>query len=161
MKIRIVILVIFVVISSCKDKIEKKSIANNDVSTAMIFSKSFNDSKKMKDLLDRVLKKGDTIAYNELQSIYFLSGHRLDFLYVSVAMSNRYKYNRAYYDTFTCLYRLNSSKDDTENWIFDKDTDVETVNYAIENLKKSSHLGYVEAKKIVELYKKQKRYVSE
>lgn len=159
MKLKTLIFIFIFTIVSCKDKLKPIALTDKSVSTNMLYSKKFSDNEKIENLFNSVSNKGDTIAYKELESIYFLSGHRLDFLYVSITMSNKFKYNRAYYDVFTSLYRLNSKNDQSENWVFDNCTNPETLNFAIENLKRASDLGFKDAKKIIELYKKQKRYI--
>lgn len=159
MKTKIIILFLFnCILLGCN---RKESVDTNGSSTASVFTKSFNDSENIKKLYKNISEKGDTIAYNNLEKIYFLSGHRLDFLYVSIEMSNKYKYHRAYYDTFTCLYRLNNDDDDSGKWVFDKSTDIETLTYALENLKKASFLGNKQARQIIELYNMQNMYVEQ
>ncbi len=157
MKTKIIPFIILFILLSCTEK-QKPQVVERETSTTMDYSKSFDDKGKIKSLYQKISSKGDEKAYEELKNIYFLSGHRLDFLNVSVLMANRYKYEIAYYDIFTCLYGLNSRDDETENWIFDKTTDDTTLKYAIDNLKKADDLGNEDAKAIIAIYKKQNRY---
>ena len=157
MRTSIVTLVVLLIFSGCKK--ESKVLENQvETNTTKEFSKSFENKKEMDDLFNKVAAKGDTIAYDKLKSIYFLSGHRFDFLSVSILMSNKFKDQMAYYDTFTCLYRLNGKNDDTENWVFDSYTDPSTLKYALENLKKAAYMGNKDARKIIVIYKEQGRY---
>jgi hypothetical protein len=159
MKTKIFSIFILFTLINCTEK-QKLLKVKTETSTVLDYSKSFENKELMRSLYVKISNEGDTSAYENLKSIYFLSGHRLDFLNVSVLMSNRYKYEMAYYDVFTGLYKLNSKDDKSENWIFDNGTDSFTLKYALENLKKAANLGNNDAKKIIDIYNVQNRYVS-
>lgn len=158
MKMKISILIIFsLVFFNCKDKIEKKIIPKNESkSTVSLYLEYFNDRKKTDSLMDKILYKGDTLAYRELSMIYGLSGHRSDYIRVSILMANKFKYKQAYYDVYTTLYRLNSylngEKEETKESL--NGLDKETRLFAFEYLKKAANKGHIKAKKSLLLYDK-------
>ena len=95
-------ILIFCLISACLFSCEKKE--NKPESTAISPSSQyftdFNNLDKMKDLKERILKKGDTVAYKELRYIYYYSGHTAEFLPYSLIMANDYNFTPAFYNVF-------------------------------------------------------------
>lgn len=161
MKIKeFVVVVFFIICASCNDKKTNQTEIkkDDDVSTGSIYSDEYNNKEKTDKLLNKIVHEGDTTAHNNLAEIYFLSGHRLSFLYVSILMANKYKYSQAYYDVYNCLYNLNSKNDNNEEWIFNENTDTETIKYALDCLKKAEKGGVPEAKKILKFYRDQELY---
>ncbi|URC11764.1 MULTISPECIES: hypothetical protein [unclassified Flavobacterium] len=161
MKIKeFVVVVFFIICASCNDKKTNQAEIkkDDDVSTGSVYSDEYNNKEKTDKLLNKIVHEGDTTAYNNLAEIYFLSGHRLSFLYVSILMANKHKYSQAYYDVYNCLYNLNSKNDNNEEWIFNENTDTETIKYALDCLKKAEKGGVPEAKKILKFYRDKELY---
>lgn len=154
MKISTIIIILSLFFFSCKDKIEKKAIPENESSTLSLYLQYFNDKNKVDSLMDKIVNKGDTLAYKDLSMIYALSGHRSDYLRVSLIMANKYQYTQAYYDVYNDLYRTNSyisgNKEETieDLNMLDKDT----RNLAFKYLEKAASKGHVKAKKSLLLY---------
>jgi len=67
------------------------------------FFKKFNNQEAKRALINRVLSKGDTLAYQELWDIYTYSGHSEEFLSISLNMANNFNYPQAYLDTYILL----------------------------------------------------------
>jgi hypothetical protein len=72
----------------------------------------YNDKEKINALCEKVLTKGDTLAFNELERIYFISEHSDELLYFSTVMSEKYNYARAFETNYRILY---SHKDSVSN----------------------------------------------
>lgn len=155
MKMKISILIILsLLFFSCKDKIEKKTITKNESSTVSLYLGYFNDKNKVDSLMFKIVNKGDTLAYKDLSMIYALSGHRSDYLRVSLIMANKYQYAQAYYDVYNDLYRTNSYiSGNKEETIEDLNVlDNETRNLAFKYLEKAASKGHTKAKKSLLLY---------
>lgn len=81
---------------------------NNDAqkltepNTAPFFIK-FNNTPEMEELSEQILTRGDTVAFNDLYSIYIKNENQLDFLFYSTFMADKYNYNYAYYLNYTLL----------------------------------------------------------
>ncbi|WP_394775761.1 hypothetical protein [Flavobacterium sp.] len=155
MKMKISILIILsLFFFSCKDNREKKIILKNESSTLSLYLDYFNDKNKVDSLMDKIVNKGDTIAYRDLSMIYALSGHRSDYLRVSLIMANKYQYAQAYYDVYNDFYRTNNyiigNKEET---IEDLNVlDKETRNLAFKYLEKAASKGHTKARKSLLLY---------
>ncbi|MFH6987970.1 hypothetical protein ACHRVW_09510 [Flavobacterium collinsii] len=122
----VVSVIIFFV--SCNKKVE-------EINTAQKYLKDFDNNKKMEELSNKILNKGDTIAFWEMSEIYALSGHRKEFLWYTLRMATDYEYAGAYYEAYAIL-----------------DTDLEIEKHELVNkmanyyLLKSYELGYKGAK---------------
>ncbi|AYN03765.1 hypothetical protein [Flavobacterium sp. 140616W15] len=150
-----ILVMVSFIFCNCKDNIEvKPKIEENSKSTLGVYQDYFNDKKKVNSLMDKIVFRGDTLAYKELSMIYALSGHRSDYLRVSLIMANKYQYAQAYYDVYNDLYRTNSYiSGNKEETIEDLNLlDKETRNLAIKYLEKSASKGYTKAKKSLLLY---------
>lgn len=56
---------------NCKDKLDvKPKIKDDGKSTLGVYLDYFNDKKKVDSLMDKIVYKGDTLAYKELSMIY-------------------------------------------------------------------------------------------
>lgn len=153
MKISILI-VLSLFFFSCKDNTEKKTIPKNESSTLSLYLDYFNDKNKVDSLMDKIVNKGDTIAYRDLSMIYALSGHRSDYLRVSLIMANKYQYAQAYYDVYNDFYRTNNYiSGNKEETIEDLNVlDKETRNLAFKYLEKAASKGHTKARKSLLLY---------
>lgn len=155
MKKIILIFTISLCIFSCKkDKLSNKLTdkskvieENESVSTRSVYTEYFNDKEKVKKLMSRIQTKGDTLAYTELYQIYALSGHKGDFIFVSLFMANKYQYKQAYYNVYKTLnvingiiINTNNCENDNQNFLDDN-----TKNFAIGYLKKAASKGHLEA----------------
>lgn len=122
----------------------------------IIFTFSCQEKNEMEELKNRSLK-GDTIAYERLQDIYFNNNYE-EFLKYSHILSIKYNYKKAYYDTFEIIY---ISKGHNDNCI---DYDLNCLKnddrkIAVENLKKAIELGYEPAiETFCSYYNKNKMY---
>lgn len=113
----VIILAIFV--SSCNEKSNK----NNDQlkQETNIYDTQFNNKKELKNLLDKAMLHGDTIAYNKAFKAYTLANHYTDFFYYSVTMAQSHGYSQAYFDTYSFLvddYPGNYNQQKTSNFAF-------------------------------------------
>lgn len=127
----------------CKNKKDEQPIS----STIDTYLNYFNDKERMDKLIKKIKEKGDTLAYNELKQIYSLSGHKEDYLHISLYMSNRYNYKQAYYDVYKNLSVLNKAikkhaKDSINNQLF---LDTETEELRIKYLKKAALRGHTKS----------------
>lgn len=155
MKMKISILIVLsLFFFSCKDNTEKKTIPKNESSTLSLYLDYFNDKNKVDSLMDKIVNKGDTIAYRDLSMIYALSGHRSDYLRVSLIMANKYQYAQAYYDVYNDFYRTNNYiSGNKEETIEDLNVlDKETRNLAFKYLEKAASKGHTKARKSLLLY---------
>jgi hypothetical protein len=82
---------------SCNKKVE-------EINTGQKYLKDFNNSKKMEELSNKILNKGDTIAFWELYDIYAFSGHQKEFLWYTLRMATDYEYHGAYYEAYFILH---------------------------------------------------------
>lgn len=76
------------------------------------FYKEFRDEGKRKELGERVVVSGDTVAYWDMSKIYLLSGNRHEFLYYSLMMSEEHDYPSAHLENFYALRSIRSPKTD-------------------------------------------------
>lgn len=85
-----------------------------------------------------------------------LSGHRTDYLRVSMIMANKHDYKQAYYDVYTNLYRMNSYINEEKEETIESLSalDKETHNFAFKYLEKAANKGHIKAKKSLLLYDK-------
>lgn len=102
MKLNIIFILIFSLLS-CENKKNQPEV-NTGESTYSVYSKEYRDFDKMKRLKKAVKSKGDTIAFIELEEIYFNSGHREEFLYYAIFMANTYNYSGAYMSVYRILH---------------------------------------------------------
>ncbi|MDR7370783.1 hypothetical protein [Flavobacterium aquidurense] len=92
-----------------KDSLETIKLTN---SASYFREKLYN--KKLMDSLDNLaLNHGDTLAYYELKSIYYVGEQKLTgFLYHAMVMSNKYSYKKASFDVYDILTSNNEILDD-------------------------------------------------
>ncbi len=103
-KTPLLILMFFVIACNNKKDINLNEFnANENVSTHSIYNKEYQDSNRIEELKKAIQIKGDTIAFLKLKEIYFNSGHRDEFLYTAIFMSNAYKYSEAYFTVYSIL----------------------------------------------------------
>lgn len=107
--------------------------------------------------MNKIVFKGDKLAYRELAMIYGLSGHRSEYLYVSLIMAIKYDYDQAYYDVYNNLYEMNSYiKEEKEETIESLSVlDKETRTFAFKYLEKAAKKGHLKAIKSLMLYDKE------
>lgn len=100
-------LILLLVFLACNNENSKhyKNVVESDIneSTFSLYNKEFNDIGKIEDLKKAINTKGDTIAFLKLKEIYYNSGHRDEFLYTAIFMSNAYKYSEAYFTVYSIL----------------------------------------------------------
>ena len=94
----------------------EKQDAITAISPSTSYGKEFNDNEKMKTLSEKIRKKGDTIAYNELRYIYWYSGHVAEFLPYSLIMAEDYKYPIAYFHCYKEMNLLSHSNPKSKDW---------------------------------------------
>jgi len=129
------IILIICIFYSCefkKDNIKQEDlIVEDSVSSKEFYEENYFENKKLMDsLYDRILKVGDTIAYNEAYNITSVSFNGDKFFYYSEIMAVEYFYPKAYYNMFI-------------NFRFKVK---ELKKLSIYYLLKSYELGYKEAK---------------
>ena len=128
---KILLLLIVVSFIGCKNNIK------NDV-------KSINSSTRPdSELAQLILQKGDSSAYYELSMQYLDYGYER-FLPFALIMANKYDYQQAYFDVFSCLtdiYHSDIAKIDDK-----------TANLAIEYLLQANEKGHHQANEMVQEY---------
>jgi len=105
---KIIYLIVLALFYSCnKSKNQEINKVENDslrvVNTVSIYNDEIKDSQKIEKLIEAIKSEGDTLAFIELQDIYFNSGKRKEFLYYSLYMSNAYNYKEAYFSNYMIL----------------------------------------------------------
>jgi len=104
------LLLLFILIS-----FSTSSCQNNDSEKELWINKSFYDKFKdstVRDSLANRISLGDSVAYQELREIYFLSTRQEEFLYFALIMANNFDYKEAYFDIHWILKeRANQSGD--------------------------------------------------
>lgn len=108
MKLILKVLVLVFILNSCNRKAKGDNIKTNEnketVNTFSFYNKEYENVDKIGKLKKAIEIKGDTLAFLELEEIYFNSGHRDEFLYYAVFMSNAYDYSGAYYTCYKILH---------------------------------------------------------
>lgn len=103
----IILPVLICIFFSCNNKKVKKenNIIKSEESsnTVSFYNKKYRDINKMEALKKAIESKGDTIAFIELEEIYFNSGHGEEFLYYGVFMANAYNYSGGYMSVYRIL----------------------------------------------------------
>ena len=148
----ILIIIISLSILCCKDKKNDNLISKEvSISTTSTYLEYFNDKEKIDKLTSSIKNNGDTLAYYELWKIYSLSGHKEDYLHISLFMANKYKYKQAYYDVYKNLSVLEKTiKKNPKNSIKEQNTlDKEIEKLKIEYLKKAAIKGHLKAVEIL------------
>jgi len=64
----------------------------------------YNDENKLKELSIKIISTGDTIAFQQMSDIYWISGHRHEFLYYAIRIANDYQYHDGYYEAYSILH---------------------------------------------------------
>lgn len=109
---RVIILFYFITFFiSCSDKKNEINV-DKTTSPSEIFLDKFRDEELKNDLKNKI-HNGDTLAYNDLKEIYYLTGNKKDFLFYSVLMVDNYEYLDAYKD---CYYLLKNNNSDNNNF---------------------------------------------
>jgi len=162
----IIILLLGIVLGICLDyfyqnqfidKFNKKEL--NLEKTENHYRGNNEPLKKVEILEDNILKKGDRSSYDEL-SIAYLDRNTYEFLPYALLMANKYKYEQAYFDVYSCLFEigcLDCKTAELEEWNIDK-LDIETQKLAIKYLKIASEMGHSQATEILDLYIKSGKY---
>lgn len=118
MKTYIYSIVILFLLLSCSKGNEKES-DDFAISTPETYIKKFQNTKLM-DSLKHGVFKGDTIAYEELKDIYYLSGYSKEFFFYSYYMAKNYKHIIAYDD---CHFNLKHLSRENNDPVLDKMTE--------------------------------------
>jgi hypothetical protein len=100
-KLLIMGIIIICCFTFCQEK-EQKEIAE-EVSPSESYLEEFNNQKKVRNLLNKIVVNGDIVSYKELKNIYSYSNHGDDFLYYSLVMAENFKFSEAYFDAFIIL----------------------------------------------------------
>ncbi|SHI64969.1 hypothetical protein [Flavobacterium terrae] len=105
LRVPLKVLILISILYSCnkKDKIERSEYEEKS-NTFSFYNKEFINANKIENLKKTIEIKGDTIAFLELEEIYFNSGHRDEFLYYAIFMANAYDYSGAYYTCYKILH---------------------------------------------------------
>lgn len=101
------LLVLICMLFSCNNKKAEKEININkpdeSSNTVSFYNKKYKDFDKMEALKKAIKSKGDTIAFIELEEIYFNSRHGEEFLYYAIFMANAYNYGGGYMAVYRIL----------------------------------------------------------
>ena len=108
-RIKILKIVILLSIVSCNKT--NKEAEEFSISTPELYREDFRN-EKLTDSLKSLIHKGDTIAYEKLKEIYYLSGYKKEFFFYSYYMAKNFKYVEAFGDCYSSLkYTQNDSSD--------------------------------------------------
>jgi hypothetical protein len=112
------ILVLLLIFVSCKVEDKNNSQVEEFIdpadssevlcSTPSVYSDLLKDKDHVENLKTAIYTKGDTIAFHELEEIYFLSENKNDFLYTAMLMANHHQYHGAYYSCYL-IFSLRSN----------------------------------------------------
>lgn len=121
MKTNVLIIIILSIFSSCKKAEVKKEVKNEDfeTSTPELYLTYFRNVE-LTDSLKNMVHKGDTIAYENLKEIYYLSGYQKEFFFYSYYMAKNFNHYKAYND---CYYNLKYQKKDSSDIVLEKVTE--------------------------------------
>lgn len=109
--IRINILKIVILLSIVSCNKTNKEAEEFSISTPELYREDFRN-EKLTDSLKSLIHKGDTIAYEKLKEIYYLSGYKKEFFFYSYYMAKNFKYVEAFGDCYSSLkYTQNDSSD--------------------------------------------------
>lgn len=115
------------------------------------------DESELKKAKIEVIKKGDKRSYNEILFYYEdLFDYESTFSY-SIVMAYKYNDADAYYYLYQTMIRINSKGAFHYNLI--KNLNSDSKKFAIDNLKKSSELGNIDAKVCLIKYYKEGKYL--
>ncbi len=81
----------------------KKDNIVESISTIDIYSKKYYNKESRDSLANRAIYFNDTIAYKELQEIYYLSNNANELYYYALLMYNRNNYKRSAKDLYFIL----------------------------------------------------------
>lgn len=101
-------LILFICLSAC-NKYDNIKILNDEadssteINTHEFYYKKFYDENRSKNLAKKIIREGDTVAFEELKEVYYNSENKREFLYYSVFMANTYNYNYAFYTCYSLL----------------------------------------------------------
>lgn len=101
------------------------------VNSVKLFSDIYHNDSITGVLADKIINKGDTLAFKEMQDIYLISGHYKEFLYYAMYMANKYEYPDAYNSVYFIMHSDNP-----------KDKDKYLNNFANYYLLKAHESGY-------------------
>lgn len=76
---------------------------NNEIEKSNQISNDSNEKVKINKLISKILKSGDTVAYKELEYIYFKNEQEAEFFYYSNFMAENYSYPRALMTNYRIL----------------------------------------------------------
>jgi len=86
---------------SCSRNEKKPEII--DSNSGIFFREQAHDKKLVDSLTNLVLNKGDTLAYHELKTIYYIGEGPTSYFYYAIIMANKYNYKQASYDVYNIL----------------------------------------------------------
>lgn len=107
------VLIYILVITSCNKKsnnINDDEYIINSVLCNSSYEELYNNEKYMDSLYELAFKKGDTLAYNKINSLSGLSGNAGKEMFLQQIMAIKYKYSKAYFDMFNIL-QINDNVD--------------------------------------------------
>ncbi|MDQ8013116.1 MAG: hypothetical protein REI96_11750 [Flavobacterium nitrogenifigens] len=98
------IIILIFLLFSCDKKNSNGKVVISDDNSASYFRRKLENKKLMDSLDYLVMRKGDTLAYNELKAIHYIGEHKFTgFLYYALIMSNKYNYKVASFDVYDIL----------------------------------------------------------
>lgn len=134
--IRIIILNIIILVSIVSCKKTNKEADEFSISPNESFIEKFGNTN-LSDSLKSRIHKGDSIAYNNLKEIYYLSGYKKEFFFYSYYMAKNFNYIDAYED---CFSNLKYTKNDNSDLILEKSTEYFLLKAYEKNPKSLEHL---------------------
>lgn len=110
----LILIVIVICFSSCKQRKEHQ--------TKVI---TMNNTRPINELKELVLLKGDTAAYDELETAFLTEKYQEEYLIYSIVMADKYNYPPAYFRVYYCL----TSVFENHDGVIDKETQTLAIKY--------------------------------
>jgi len=95
--------IVFSLLVTCCNK--KDNIVES-VNTMDIYSEKFNNRKLRDSLANKAIYSNDTMAYRQLQEIYYLSNNSNELYYYALLMYNKNQYKRSAKDLYFILNKI-------------------------------------------------------
>jgi hypothetical protein len=135
---KIKFLIALLLVISCNSNQWGNRKEKKDTPDSVMVNPFILDHATLGKLENEILSAGDTAAYLKAKNHYFNSSQYDKFLYYSLTMANKYKYNLAFYDVFIELTHPMTGESFAK---IDKRTQYLALHYLV----KSYELSYYDA----------------
>lgn len=106
--LQVIAIFISLVITSCN----QEKTEYQEVNSVKLFSDLYHNDSITRILTDKIINKGDTLAFIEMKNIYLISGHNKEFLYYAMYMASEYEYPEAYNTVYFIMHSDNPKDKD-------------------------------------------------